>query len=453
MTEHLVPPLDGSEGRTDVVEQVRVARPRNGPLVYIIVGAVVLGVIGLVAAQWIKSPQQRLAETSSPPATELTEQVERRVLKDNVVARGQVTARTTFEVTPGTTAVSRSVVTGIRTSAGAAIKEGAVLIEVAGRPVFALPGDIPAYRDLRPGDSGRDVAQLQRALKKLGFRVDDRTGSFQAGTKEALRDFYRSIGYDVPTTGADDDQAVDAANETVRQTERAYDEAKDAVQEAADGAAKKEAQKLLEYAEQDLAHARSEQVKLVSRTGPMLPVSEVVYLPSFPGRVEKLNASIGGDVKAPALTVSCGDLVVNSQLNPAQRGLLRVGMKVEISSDLSNVQYHGVISSIGDLQQDESGARSHKMVVSPVGRKLGNDVVGADLRLTIEAASTGDEVLVVPVTALYSSSSGETTIRRRDGDKVDDIIVRVGVTAGGYASITPVSGDLAEGDLVVVGRG
>lgn len=55
-------------------------------------------------------------------------------------------------------------------SAGTAVQSGDVLYSVEGRPVVALTGSVPAWRDLASGiDDGADVAQLEAALTALGY--------------------------------------------------------------------------------------------------------------------------------------------------------------------------------------------------------------------------------------------------------------------------------------------
>jgi hypothetical protein len=186
----------------------------------------------------------------------------------------------------------------------------------------------------------------------------------------------------------------------------------------------------------------------------MLPLSEVVFLPSFPGRVEKLNASVGSEVKPPLMTVSSGDLIISAKVNPAQRNLVKERMKVQVLSDLNGDTLEAEVTSVGELQKDESGERSHPLTVTPKGQKIPEKLVGADLRLTVEAASTDSAVLVVPVTALYTSIDGQTAVQRRSPDgKSQQVPVTVGVTASGYASVTPLNGTLAEGEMVVIGGG
>ncbi|MET7807189.1 peptidoglycan-binding protein [Micromonospora chersina] len=419
--------------------------------------AVLLTASSLAAAQWIRSPQQRMAETAPPEQTLLTADVEQRVLKETLVVRGQVRAAGTLEVTPASSGGGRAVVTAVRVPPGKEFGAGDVLLEVAGRPLVALPGKIPAYRDLRPGTEGRDVAQLQQALASLGYPSSDRSGVFGSGTKTALSRFFDRIGYDVATTGEDDAKAVVEATSAVRMAERARSEAKEdlAVLRTASNtpSAIRDAERQVRYAEEDLSRSRRTLSDLIFRSGPMLPMDEAVYLPSFPARVEKLSGAVGQEVKPPLLTLSSGDLVVRSKLNPAQRTVLKVGMRVTVNSELGGESYVGEVISIGDLLQDEAGARSHELVVRTT-KKLPGKLAGADVRLTIEAASTRDEVLVVPVSALYTGVDGQTAVRRLLPDgSTGQVLVQVGVTGDGYTAVEPVKGELTAGDRVVVGKG
>src|SRR4030095_16634513 len=86
----------------------------------------------------------------------------------------------------------------------------------------------------------------------------------------------------------------------------------------------------------------------------------------------------------------------------------------------------GSISSIGALRQDDTGARSHQLVVK-TKKPLPAAMAGADVRLTVEAASTDEKVLVVPVSALYASADGQTAVQKLG---VDDTPERVTVTVG-----------------------
>src|ERR671935_1826601 len=52
------------------------------------------------------------------------------------------------------------------------VKQGQALFKVDGPPVGLLYGSTPVYRDLRQGESGADVRQLNAALVALGYAGD-----------------------------------------------------------------------------------------------------------------------------------------------------------------------------------------------------------------------------------------------------------------------------------------
>lgn len=428
-------------------------------------GAVTVTAGGLWAGRLVRSPAQRVADTAPPARSVLTATVERRVLTETVVLRGLVGADTTVEITPISGDTGRAVVTGVRVAPGDRFDAGTVLVEVSGRPVFALVGEVPAYRDLRPGTSGRDVAQLQAALAELGYQVGDVDGEFGGSTKQAVAAFYTQLGYEAPIAG--DQAAVTAADAAVRQAERALETAQAVLRRVqADPPSPapgeldpvQEAERQVDFAQDDLADARRARDEAVAITGEMVPLSEVVFLPQFPARVEASNARVGLDLAAtalagPLLTVSSGELVVRAQVNPAQRELLTEQMPVEIVSELDGISAAGEIAQIGELVADsETGARGHELIVAATGDPLDEQLAGADVRLTVEAATTGDEVLVVPLSAVYAGADGQTAVVRLDPDgEQQRVAVTPGVSGDGYVAITPVDGRLAAGDLVVIG--
>ena len=76
---------------------------------------------------------------------------------------------------------------------------------------------------------------------------------------------------------------------------------------------------------------------------------------------------------------------------------------------------------------------------------------GNNVRVSIPVSSTAGEVLAVPLAALTAGPGGESRVEIATGDDDETRLVEVtsGLAADGYVEI---SGDIAEGDLVVVGR-
>lgn len=82
---------------------------------------------------------------------------------------------------------------------GAVVRRGEPLYEVDADPVPVIYGDVPTWRDLSSGDEGRDVRQLERNLRELGYDGFEVDGEFTSYTAAALADWQEDLG--VPETG------------------------------------------------------------------------------------------------------------------------------------------------------------------------------------------------------------------------------------------------------------
>jgi hypothetical protein len=124
------------------------------------------------------------ATAGSPPATA---EVRRGRLSDVVSQYGILTYRARSDGSPYA-AVDRA--RGTYTAlpdVGDEVGCGEVLYRVDDRPVLLLCGPTPAYRSLAEGDSGRDVAELNADLVRLGYATPAVLGDrFGSGTAAAL---------------------------------------------------------------------------------------------------------------------------------------------------------------------------------------------------------------------------------------------------------------------------
>jgi len=77
---------------------------------------------------------------------------------------------------------------------------GDVLYMADERPVVAGLGAVPAYRDMKRGDEGEDVRQLQSMLVELGFLEKEPDGKFGSGTRTAVRAWQKSLAVTVDGT-------------------------------------------------------------------------------------------------------------------------------------------------------------------------------------------------------------------------------------------------------------
>lgn len=123
-------------------------------------------------------------EESPPPPGDITTTVRADRLVDTVSADARVIAGATWALE------ADGIVTRAGVRAGAAISSGDLVAVLDERPVFAMAGTIPTYRDLGPGAVGDDVKQLQISLAALGYYDYDADGKYEKGTARAVYDFY-----------------------------------------------------------------------------------------------------------------------------------------------------------------------------------------------------------------------------------------------------------------------
>ena len=192
----------------------------------IVAGGMAVVVLGATGAGWfaasrVKSPAQIAAKTAPPEASLITYPVEKRVLSSDLIVRGTVRYSDPISVTlapsllrPGIQLVSSPPKKGIKLS------EGDVALVVSGRPVFAVVGASPGYRDLGPGTSGVDVQQLETMLAQKGFGPGPVDGVFDADTSSAVAAWYRNAGF--APFGATDAQLT-----ALRQAQSALSQATD----------------------------------------------------------------------------------------------------------------------------------------------------------------------------------------------------------------------------------
>lgn len=145
----------------------------------------------------IESPAEVAARTAPPMPSPVLVPIEQRVLSSDVVARGTVRfgLPQPVSIVPSPLKAGAGLIATLPLR-NTAIEEGSVLLTASGRPVFALQGDVPAYRDLVPDVAGDDVGQLQRALTRLGFDPGRLDGTFDQQTSAAVAKWYRSKGWE-----------------------------------------------------------------------------------------------------------------------------------------------------------------------------------------------------------------------------------------------------------------
>jgi multidrug efflux pump subunit AcrA (membrane-fusion protein) len=125
------------------------------------------------------------SEPKTAPNSVTTAKVQLADLNSTLAFAGTLTYQASADGSPYTVInQARGIYTKLPAE-GDRVRCGRPLYRVNDRPVLLLCGAIPAYRDLKQGDTGKDVSQLNRNLRALGHKVtlNDR---FTAETGRAL---------------------------------------------------------------------------------------------------------------------------------------------------------------------------------------------------------------------------------------------------------------------------
>jgi hypothetical protein len=208
----------------------------------------------------------------------------------------------------------------------------------------------------------------------------------------------------------------------------------------------------------------------------MLPLGEVVFLPSLPARVVKMNAVVGREVTQPLLTLATGDVLAAGTLPGTDPQGVAAGLPAEIGVGAKNETFHGTIRAVGPdaaavLAGGESATTSSATgsgtaanagsgvaqqpgfaVIVAADPPLDPRLVGQEVRLRVVVSSSQQPVLVVPVAAVSATADGTVTVTVVDaagGQRA--VSVTVGASGDGYVEVTPVDATLRPGDRVVVG--
>ncbi len=366
-------------------------------LLLLVVGSLVCAAVGYGAALTVASSS---GAGGTPSRAPVTARVEFRRLSSSVIVRGDGRfadpAAAVLRVDAPVPVVTRTPI-----PVGGLVRAGDVLVEVTGRPVIALPGRLPAYRDLVVGDTGPDVAQLKQALVGLGYDAGAPDDTFTHQTAAAVAALYERLGYR-PATAA------------------------------------------------DLTTSGAEPVAGSSggRSSAVLPMSEVAYVPTLPRRLDRFPARVGGLLPRSPVQLSGTRLVLRVDLTTADVRLLRAGMRAVV--DLPGGKK--VTGHLGAVRRTATGGGT-TVLLPPLDETARRSLQGADVRVTVPLQSTSGKALLVPLAALSTDARGVVRVERvTKGGTTQTITVRVGLSAGGYAEVRTRSGELSAGDRVVVGR-
>ncbi len=357
---------------TDAARQSPTGR-RLRILVVLLALAIVFALGGFVASRFMVTPAQRDALAAPPPASVLTAAVTSRELSDSVVTRGDVAVLAAVDVLEGRAFPgSPAIVTAAPVVTGDEAKAGSVLLEVNGRPVLALPGDLPAYEDLTTGAEGPLVAQLQKALKATGAKITDDKGVFGASTAAGVAKLYTDAGY--------------AAREALPMAEVAF--------------------------------------------LPTLP-ARVVSSTAARGR-STADASLVVAAGNPVVVVGQPD----RQLTELASEGVAARIANELSGEAFDATFStNQAAPSGADEQDAAGTPDAASLVVVPNEPLPLPWIGANVRVSVDLRTTDGPVLTVPMAAVRTDGGGRTVVTVVDGDARRDVEVSPGVTGDGFVAI------------------
>jgi peptidoglycan hydrolase-like protein with peptidoglycan-binding domain len=440
-----------SDHGRQAVRGSRLARRRRA-LFWVAGAAALLAIGGLIGSSFVKSPQQIAADTAAPPPTATTAKVVSQILTSSVQMRGVVYPGTEYDVYPSApesdTGTSGSgspaggsaagggsqgavYISRLDVAAGHTVSNGEKLAEIDGEPLFALAGRVPAWRDITPGESGPDVAELQKALAALGYYGGgDTPGFFGTATQDAVSLYYEHLGYTPPATGG------------VPLTDVIFLPSLPAKVIAVNGAkGQQPGQPFLELA------ARGS----LALTGELPP--------AYAGQVRPgLKVKIFDEVTGIQATGTIADIGTATTIAP-------IGAIVNVGGGSSSAAASGGSTgagSTGSGSTGTSGSSNSGSGTNPEGtpfipltvtpsKPLPAALNGENVLVTVETGRTEGPVLTVPVAAIVTTGSGTSyvTVVGAHG-KQTQVAVTPGISENGYVQVTSVKGKLAVGDRVVV---
>ncbi|MFD3404514.1 peptidoglycan-binding protein [Kribbella sp. NPDC058693] len=406
--------------------------------------------VGVVAGSRISSPEDAAAKTAPPKASQITVPVAKKALSSKVVGRGDASFDGAVNIRVETSGLSTpAIVTGKVPAVGSTITEGKALLEITGRPVIGLAGVLPMYRSLSPGSKGPDVLQLEQTLDRLGLDPGTVDDEYDLDTSAAVERLYEEAGYDAPEPDKQLTQEVDAAKKQVDAAKKQLRQAQAQLKAAKDAKAKDTSvqQGAVDDAEANLADAQDARSEAEFKAGTPLPVAEVVYVKTLPRRVDDVKVERGGTVNGVVMSASGSSLVVTLKVDAETAQRLKAGMVASLDLDGTAIA--------AKVRRVAKNGTTYDVVVAPNTLTASQLALlrDANVRVTIPVKSTSGKVLAVPLAALSSGSDGSSRVEVLRNGQVELVPVTVGLSADGFAQVTP-KGDakLSDGDQVVVGK-
>lgn len=394
----------------------RAGRPprASSKLLAVVLLVVVVGVAvaAFLVGRGLRSPEQQIAQSAAPRPSLITAPVRLTKAQTSVVLRGTLAYSSSVTIGPPSLGGGElPVVTSAPLHVGAGVGSGTVIAAVAGRPVIAFPGLVPAYRTMSYGDTGVDVAELQQALEALDLSIgDDPAGEYGVGTAAAVAILYHDHGFTSITAPASL-PTVNAHGKTVQRT-----------------------------------------VTLAT-----VPLGEITFLRSLPAQVIA-TASVGTQLRSGNGAVAhlgSGKLALTATVDSNTAHLIRVGVRGRARSNLSSASFGVRVSSVSEAHHASTttGTADYDVRFVPLRASAARALVGQNLAIDVRIGATAGRRLVVPVAAVVTAADGRSSVTVLTHRRKVSVPVRAGISYAGHQVIVPVGQRLHPGEQVVVGVG
>lgn len=318
---------------------------------------VVAAVAYLLGANSVEPVQRR------PPPSERTAIVTRSVIREVYTFSGRL-----VEASPARPLADEGIVTAMPVKPGATVRSGTVILEVNGRPRIALDLAFPLWRDLQLGMSGKDVLEVQEALRGHSYYGGPLDGRFNAALELAVRSLYERLGYQP---------------EVSRAARRTKDDS-------------------------------AESTRRVS-----LPRAEIVALIGGPLRLRLGDTRVGDALESSRAALAA----VGTRLEVRDGGKLARILRRRDSRRLSLfVGDDSAPTVVRTRSSAESRGRSAVVLERRSGLPPRGEVTG-----NVVIRTTKSRVTAVPVTALTPTPDGRVIVRVREDGRTREVRVKVGL--------------------------
>lgn len=343
-----------------------------------------------------------------------------------------------------------------------------------------------ALDDASDGPAGSAVAQADEAVASARRQLEVANANVVTDVQLArsavdIAKASRNVIQDKPDVSLDEWNAANTAvsvaeialSDAIRDTDDAVDAAQAALdiavlarQELDTQTSTLELQTTLDVAIGVRDDANAALRELVRVNGPTVAQGEAVFVTSTPSRVlaaattatstdAASNQSEATGVGEALVSLASGNLVVSAVVNVSDAELVSTGLDVEILDELTDTVYPATVATVADRATTGADGQVGHTVTIRTANPLPDSLAGTNVRVTMTAASTGIQELVVPLAAVSSSADGSTRVSVVDPDTNEpvEIAVTAGLSADGFVAVEPVDpGALVEGNKVIVGR-